>query len=1615
MTKWQPILFNPMEDGRLLSSVRPLNLLQREVWSAHMYCDEVAQSLNEIFALRIRGPLQLKKLQLAIQDAVAAIPALQCTISPIGDFLCQQSHVRPDIMISEIPQSLEHIRREVADSAEKIFDLSQDCLVKYHISKVSDDDYVLAQISHHIIADGWSCIKAIELIISFYEGQKDLEKTCAKIASADIDFYRSNAIHLKKWVERLQSYKSSIRLPRIAKHERNFAAVTHTVSIEESELSQIKKAAARQNSSLMAYLLANFHWSVSEFCQQENIAIGIPFAQQLIQDEHWHLSHQTSLLPTTTKLTAASTFANCLQQVKEALLFARDHSQTSIGDIVSHMQIPRNTLEMPIVNVVFNFDPSFTIPVLGCNTAIVNIPKNYETYEIFICVVAERDSLAIEVSYDKSLYAQKMIQDLFEQYQQVIRKSLDNTNFRLDTAVKIEPQTDSPVQASAASKAATRKDKQTNDSGDLLDNPDAIAIKTIWQDFLDLPEIALDDDFFLLGGHSLLAAQIIAKINADLNLKLRVNDILKHSSLDSFLESCLGIDFTETYSPDAALPPTAEIGPARVVISSLQRQMWLTEHMFAKARTALHHLPSAWVIDGAITYEVLSKAFNRFVENHDLMRANFRGDDLKDLTCEILPYHADTSYLKHMPAKTPPLDKSQLIEKLQQRKISLDLSGDALFIAEFYPIDAGQSIFFFAAHHIIWDGWCFDLLLDHLNQELLGRASQRPDASFAAIAEQQIQQQHPINEQYWTERLTPKPDALDIACDNARPAVFDFSARHHLFTLDGTLTAQIEEFAGQNRTTSFTILFAAYSLLLKYFSGQDDMIIAIPNRRRETKIEEGIVGPFISNLPIRIAIDESLSFTDFIRSLHLTILEDFDHSELSIDDLFSKLKMSRDESRNQLFSAQFSYQDTRNRPEQFGSYHAEQVFIPHNALATDLLLWAKRDKDRLVCGFDYYARLWHEQSIRSFEEALTLILQGFLASGSETISSFSFQPKAPQRPLQFIQPTELWWQFFAESIAKHPNRPALQFKTTVLTYSTLDSRIMRKAEQIRSLGAIQRDFIGVAMARSDEMIITILAILRLGAAYVPLDPKFPDDRLAYMIEQSQMKFLIYSDQPYSFSPVNQYCLDGSSSQNLKSISHLDLPEVNLNDPAYVIYTSGSTGKPKGVVISHRALSNFIKESNQSFRFSCEDRLLAITTISFDISVLEIFLPLAVGGKIELAATEDSLDGGNLIAKYEASKPTWLQATPATWTMLFQAGWQGDQNLRAITGGEPLSIELARKLTASTGRLLNAYGPTEATVWATLAEIDDDVERIHIGRAISNYETLLLDHNLHPTPQGMPSRLFLAGPSLASCYLHRQDLTDERFLSHPAVAGSLIYDTGDLVRRSGSGELIFLGRRDSQVKVRGFRIELGEIESAILSHTAIDQVAVIVREDEPGDQKIVAYLHAANEIRIGALNKFLSQTLPRYMLPNAVVNLDSFPLTGSGKVDRKNLPQPTPGPRPSHLSQSRALSTEEAWLRSNWGTLTGSNEIGLDDNFFAIGGHSIGAVQCLADIKSQFSTSLEIRDLMTGTLENVASKIVAASHKARPETKPPNPPDEDSGRSPVATGSLWSKLVQKAKR
>jgi len=741
-----------------------------------------------------------------------------------------------------------------------------------------------------------------------------------------------------------------------------------------------------------------------------------------------------------------------------------------------------------------------------------------------------------------------------------------------------------------------------------------------------------------------------------------------------------------------------------------------------------------------------------------------------------------------------------------------------------------------------------------------------------------------------------------------------------------------------------------------------------------------------------------VTFRQLLQRVRKVTLEAFAHQDVPFEKVVEAVGVARDLSRSPVFQTMFILQ---NAP--LAQAHAENLEwssrLVHSGISKFDLTLSLEEGAQALTGFVEFNRdLFEPETVARLLDHFQTLLEAAVAKPDQKLSELPLLPTAERQQLlvgwnntQTALPKDACvHDLFEQQVARTPNGVALVFENESLTYRELNLKANRLAHHLQDLGVGPGVIVGIHLARSPDMIVGLLAILKSGGTYLPLDAVYPPDRLAYMLEDSCAAFVLTQSHlaaQLEGTPITRVFLD----KPFQSTAITGPNPAQPGSAAYVIYTSGSTGKPKGVAVPHHAVVNFLTSMAREPGLIPSDVVLAVTTLSFDIAVLELLLPLTVGARVVIASAEAVVDGLALRALLEKHHATVMQATPVTWRLLLEADWQPPAGFKALVGGETLPKDLADALIASGVQLWNMYGPTETTVWSTCARIVDIGNGITIGKPIANTTIRILDDRKNLCPIGIPGELCIGGEGVAIGYWNRPELTAERFIPDPFTTppGARLYRTGDRARWRNDGTLEHLGRLDFQVKLRGFRIELGEIEAGIAQHPALREVAVIAREDTPGAKRLVAYIVADNPPADlpEKLRALLRAKLPEYMVPAQFVALKALPRTHNGKLDRKALPAPTTADEsPRGVAAAPQTATEEMVLDVFRGVL-GRTDFGVSDNFFDLGGHSLMAARLMSKLRTTSGIDIPLRDLFARPTAAALAEAIDALQWLQ-ESKPP---------------------------
>ncbi|MFF2013860.1 amino acid adenylation domain-containing protein [Streptomyces sp. NPDC058195] len=1055
----------------------------------------------------------------------------------------------------------------------------------------------------------------------------------------------------------------------------------------------------------------------------------------------------------------------------------------------------------------------------------------------------------------------------------------------------------------------------------------------------------------------------------------------------------------------------------RFAASFPQQRMWFLDQL--NPGSAAYNIPAAVRVHGPLDLETWRRSLAEIVRRHESLRTTFEETDGEPVQVVHTSGELELTIEECAHLRGPQGEDG--VRELARREFArpFDLGTGPLMRMKFLRLAPDEHILLLTMHHIVADLWSTSVLFGELvtlyQGYLTGTTAPLPNlsvqyADYAAWQRKQLAGPGFATElEYWKKALDGAAPILELPTDRPRPAVLGTAGASRPFQLPASVMDGIRELSRRTGATPFMTLLAAYVALLHRYSRQEDVVVGVPVANRGQAQVEQLIGYFVNTLALRNDVSGNPTFTELLGRVRGAALGAFAHQEVPFERLVEELRPERDLSRSPVFQVSFVYQNIPVPDFGVGGLRLELMDVASTTARFDLELQVFEQGDELSGYFEYNTELFDDATIDRMGGHLKVLLDNVLADPDQPILEIALLTGDEQRAqLKERADTRHEWpdrllthQRIEEQAVLRPGKEAVHCQGEALTYAQLDTSANQLAHRLRTLGVGRDTMVGVCLERSLDMVVAVLAVLKAGGAYVPVDPKLPADRMAFMIEDAELPVLITQSSVLPDLPASKataLCVDELRDElATEPTDPLGLP-VQDTDLAYVIYTSGSTGRPKGVQLPHRALRNLFRAMKQWPGIDADDSLIAVTTLSFDIATLELLLPLVEGARVVLATRDVATDGKRLAEEMAATGATMMQATPSTWRMLLDAGWPGRPGLRGLICGEALPPDLARRLLAKGVDLWNMYGPSETTIYSLGTRITDDT--ITIGRPIANTEIHILDPEGRPTPPGVPGELCIGGSGLARGYINRPELTAQQFVTNPFTSGlaDRLYRTGDLVRRRVDGTIDYLGRLDHQVKLRGYRIELGEIESVLMRQEQVKDTVVVVREDQPGDQRLAAYVvpahqdTAPDELR-RTLRTALTEKLPDYMVPSAFVLLDALPLTPSGKTDRGALPAPEGQETRTTALYVAPRDAEEEALCTLYAQVLDVPQVGIDDGFFALGGHSLLATRLVARIRAALGAEVPVRALFEKqTVAELAELLRRDGGDTRPALTPAPRPD-----------------------
>ena len=1039
-------------------------------------------------------------------------------------------------------------------------------------------------------------------------------------------------------------------------------------------------------------------------------------------------------------------------------------------------------------------------------------------------------------------------------------------------------------------------------------------------------------------------------------------------------------------APKVNLIPRAEPGGV-YPLSFEQEQLWFINQL--DPTSTVHHLNRTFRLDAAPDADALAQSFDELVRRHEILRTSFVVTDGRtyQVVAPARPGTLSVTDLRDLPAAERDARALQLAT--EQARRPFDLAQGPLLRAALLLLTDESALLLLTLHHIVTDWWSFKILFKEIAILYRAFADGRPAplaelpiqyGDFAAWQQQQLRGE--TLERllaYWRRQLAAAPPLLQLPTDRPRPPILTTRGARHFFLLPRRLYDAFEALSRRENVTLFTALLAVFQTLLHRYTGQTDILVGTPSANRSRAELESLIGFFLNTLVLRADFSDNPRFVELLARLREAVVGAHAHEELPFQKLVGALRPQRSLSHTPLIQVNFIYLSGQtpamesldaNKPTAaLPGLTVGGLDIPHTASEFDLSLVLEVTPQGLDGFVEYNTELFEAATATRLVEHLQNLMEAVAANPAGRVSDFQFLTEAERRKLLVewnattaaYPHTRCLHELFEAQAQRTPDAEAVVAGATRLSYRELNERANQLAHHLRAAGVGPETLVGLCVERSAEMIVGLLGILKAGAGYLPLDQSYPRERLSYMLAHAGVRVLLtqkHLAEMFVQDGLRLVLLDGDARALARQSKANPASGVAAENLCYTIYTSGSTGRPKGVAVSHRSVVNLLHAVGRQPGLSAHDTLLAVTSLSFDIAALEIYLPLITGARLVLASRDASADGIALRELLRAAGASVMQATPTTWRMLVEAGWQPRPPFKVLCGGEALPEDLAQTLAAGGAQVWNLYGPTETTIWSTVAPVNDAEPVVTIGRPLANTQAYILDAHLQPVPRGATGELYLGGAGVARGYLHESALTAAAFIPHPfgADAGARLYRTGDLARYLPNGRIEYQGRADAQVKVRGHRIELGEIESALSRLAAVKEAAVAAHADRAGNKFLIAYVVADAEPAptAGELRAGLQERLPDYMIPSMFVPLARLPLTPNGKLDRRALPPPDetgPGLKAAYVPPRTEV---ERILTGIWQEVLGVERVGVDDNFFDLGGHSLR----LLEVQHRFRAALD---------------------------------------------------------
>ncbi len=1107
-------------------------------------------------------------------------------------------------------------------------------------------------------------------------------------------------------------------------------------------------------------------------------------------------------------------------------------------------------------------------------------------------------------------------------------------------------------------------------------------IAGIWKELLQIENISANDNFFELGGHSLLVTQLISRLREIENIDIPIRIIFEYPTVSGLAEQL------ELLHHKSEIPPIEKADRTKPIpLSFNQERLWFLDKL--EPGNIIYNLPLVVKIKGDFDSEIFTRVIKDIVRKHESLRTNIAYENGRAFQKINDPENIDIEYVKDLQ------NEEEIREELEEFvRQPFDLSADNLFKVKIIKHKDNEHFVALLMHHIISDGWSINLLLQDIfemySQYASGNQVEFDETGFQ-YADYSVWQRNWLKDEvlqseidFWKNEIADAPKILDLPTDKERPPVKTFNGDRLQFTIQKETAEKIRKVCIENNITPFMFLLTAFGTLLYKYSGQDDILIGTPVANRNKKELEKIIGFFANTLVLRANLKDKPSFTEALQRIKNNSLRAFQHSEVPFEKLVEEIQPERELSYTPLFQVMFVLQNNQLTATGTSNLKIEPVETENKTAQFDLTLNMEESREGFNGWLEFNTDLFYEDTISRMISHFQKLIEESVKNPEVKIDEIEIlSDKEKRNILELAKGKRVELEFesvidkFVQTANEFAEKTAIEYSGKKITYKELNEYTNKLAVYLKNIGVDKENIVAVECKNKLSAVEYMLAIMKAGGVYLPVDPDYPDERKKFIIEDSGSKILL-TDEPQSVSYNNENLkvLDiiGENDISYENMEPDFKSDVSGEDLAYMIYTSGSTGKPKGVLLKHIGLFNLVKAQITDFSISNKSRVLQLASFSFDASLSEIFMALLSGATLVLPEDTVKKDVNNLLQTIKEQQITAATIPPSLLSVLPYEKIESFETI--ISAGESLPKEVAKRWIGEYN-LINAYGPTESSIGVTsfkVKEINDDWRSIPIGKPINNIDVYVLDENENLLPIGVTGEICIGGTGLARGYFNRPELTAEKFVPNKYGNGRL-YKTGDLGRWTKEGLIEFVGRKDSQVKVRGYRIEIGEIEENIKALQGVKDCAVVLQESSGLDKKLVAFIVSDEEYIETKVKSELKKKLPGYMIPNVISKLEKMPLTPNAKIDRKylsNLDVKQVVTETEYIEPKDELERE---LVDLWKEILNADKIGVTHNFFDIGGHSILAINLLEKISKEFDVEIPmVKFFMNPTIRNIANQI-----------------------------------------